>query len=353
MRTGSIGKKTGNITVMSPPRLHKAYELSSEANGKRPLLKNRTPSHSSNPAIHHKTSPSTKLAPSTSVKQIPSQARNKLYDAFVGGVNTNKKADINKENTKSPKGLIGSKRHPNLDNSSGMAIGVGSAKNSITKKSSEMGTINPSDPFQLLITKAQQELEKCASWGNKEGIEQPELEKIPFETNESESMAFTVREARNDIKKSEQNEEYMARKELDKWKEFGYLLAESYDQLKKNFANEVSEKSKQIQIISALKEQVSKLKDLLKHSQSECELLRNELATEESIREQFVELKSKLENAMDENMVLITENEKLVKQINASEKEKEIMHNEKLLNEKLVQQLNDKVKVPLLLYRNR
>lgn len=48
--------------------------------------------------------------------------------------------------------------------------------------------------------------------------------------------------------------------EVDKWKKFGYLMAESYDELKKETEKLKGEKDKDRKIVVALKEQIDKLK---------------------------------------------------------------------------------------------
>ena len=64
--------------------------------------------------------------------------------------------------------------------------------------------------------------------------------------------------------------------EVAKWKEFGTLMAESYQDLKKKFESLLAERHKEKQIIGRQKEQIKKLKALLAHSQGEVERLHRE-----------------------------------------------------------------------------
>jgi len=115
--------------------------------------------------------------------------------------------------------------------------------------------------------------------------------------------------------------------ELKKWKEFGHLLTESYDQLKKKYTEKTISEAKDHQIIEALKEQVTKLKALLNHSSVENRNLREEI---ENINLTVHNLKK--------------EKETIEKCLSAKCQEIEILQNEKILNNKLVGQLNDKIK---------
>ena len=128
------------------------------------------------------------------------------------------------------------------------------------------------------------------------------------------------------------------RQDLEKWRQFGYLLAESYDELKTQQKKLVEEKERDRKIIAALKEQVNKIKQLLHHSNQENENLREELATEHSIREQFISTKEKYQ-------ALKEENSQLKKYTTASDEEKKMLINEKEMTSKIVQQLNSKIKV--------
>lgn len=57
--------------------------------------------------------------------------------------------------------------------------------------------------------------------------------------------------------------------EVAKWKEFGLLMAENYQDLKKRLEVLTAEREKDKAIISKQKEQIKKLKALLEHSQTE------------------------------------------------------------------------------------
>lgn len=52
--------------------------------------------------------------------------------------------------------------------------------------------------------------------------------------------------------------------EIEKWKKFGYLMAESYDELKKENEKVKQEREKDRKIVLALKDQVDKLKLIIK-----------------------------------------------------------------------------------------
>jgi hypothetical protein len=161
-----------------------------------------------------------------------------------------------------------------------------------------------------------------------------------------ESFANTVREVREQAAMGPgcAGGETKLRADLEKWREFGYLLAESYDQLKKNVANERSQHVQDAEIVRALKEQVTKLKTLLKHSYKENEALRAELASRETLREQYV-VRNVRPDLPEEYKALQKENDKLLKLLAAVTKEKDILDKEKLNSAKLVQQLSDKIKV--------
>ena len=51
--------------------------------------------------------------------------------------------------------------------------------------------------------------------------------------------------------------------EVEKWKKFGYLVAESYDEIKDEHEKLKQEREKDRKIIIALKEQVQKLKQII------------------------------------------------------------------------------------------
>jgi hypothetical protein len=52
--------------------------------------------------------------------------------------------------------------------------------------------------------------------------------------------------------------------EVEKWKKFGYLMAESYDELKKENEKIKQERDKDRKIMMALKDQVDKLKQIIR-----------------------------------------------------------------------------------------
>lgn len=140
--------------------------------------------------------------------------------------------------------------------------------------------------------------------------------------------------------------EQMLKTEVAKWKEFGHLLAESYDKLKKKHVKQVEAEKKGRLITEALKDQVNKLKALLNHCTAENKDLKRML---ESFQTDFhsPELERRFSELKSENDLLRREKENLSRLVAALTQEKDILENEKVLNNKLVQQLNDKIKVPL------
>lgn len=288
---------------------------------------------------------SSQMRPCMSAKQIitPARSSSKLSESFAAGNVGRKYGSVSPG--KRSAGKSGGKENVTRGyRTAGTGVCITSSCGKLpTFGGAHKRSANPGDPFQALIFKAQKELDQCASWANKKVVDCTRVEGL---ADEGDSVANTVREARDqpqvsDIKCSDET----IRAELEKWKEFGYLLAESYDQLKKNCNREIEEHGRNRQIIQALKEQVGKLKDILKHVNKENDDIRSELADEENIREQFVANKAKLEAALEEVRTGKREREKLTKQLNAVEKEREILSNEKILNSKLVQQLSDKIKV--------
>ena len=264
---------------------------------------------------------------------------------------------LGKENAKS---ILPPKFGHTAEQATGVCINSDKKKvQTHTEQKLDFGTKqkNAVDPFQALISKAQQELEQCASWSRKKMLKEKDgaEDNSQIVLEDTESLALTVRETQENCAKPIQKTvpDVTAQAELEKWKEFGYLLAESYDQLKKNCNKELAESARSKEIIKALKDQIGKLKDLLKHANKENEALRTELASEENIREEFIANRNKLEAALEENKNIYKEKENLLKRVTAAEKEKEFLSNEKTLSEKLVQQLNDKIKVRQLLNRVR
>jgi len=125
--------------------------------------------------------------------------------------------------------------------------------------------------------------------------------------------------------------------EVEKWKKFGKLMADSYDELNKKFNNFLKEQEKDRKIIGALKDQVNTLKSLLTISQDENSKLKDgkfennmndgstQLTTNPDdkdtarLREQIEQLKQ--------------ENEKLSRGANLSNKHKEDSHYYKALSD--------------------
>ena len=139
------------------------------------------------------------------------------------------------------------------------------------------------------------------------------------------------------------------RHEISKWREFGYLLTESYDQLKRKYNTDIVDAGKNKQITAALKEQINKLKALLKHSSNENRVLREQIESNETSGNFISELKNKYEEMVEEVRQMRKENGMLARNLANRSQEKEILENEKVLNNKLVQQLNEKIKVRIWL----
>ena len=76
--------------------------------------------------------------------------------------------------------------------------------------------------------------------------------------------------------------------EIEKWKKFGYLMAESYDELKKEHEKDKVERDKDKKIIAAMKDQITKLKQIIQAK---------------NIDESFADIdyKSIIENLKEEN----------------------------------------------------
>jgi hypothetical protein len=51
--------------------------------------------------------------------------------------------------------------------------------------------------------------------------------------------------------------------EVEKWKNFGYLMAQSYDELKTKHESVTQERDKERKIVGALREQVDTLKEIM------------------------------------------------------------------------------------------
>jgi hypothetical protein len=98
--------------------------------------------------------------------------------------------------------------------------------------------------------------------------------------------------------------------EVEKWKKFGYLMAESYDELKKENEKLKQEKEKDRKIVIALKDQVDKLKKII-----QAKSIDENIETLEREKE-FTELKERevkeiREKARDKDRVIEDLNQKL------------------------------------------
>ncbi len=108
-----------------------------------------------------------------------------------------------------------------------------------------------------------------------------------MQSNPSENTSLTA-----NITKSFNGQ---AAAEIEKWKKFGYLMAESYDELKKENEKIKQEREKDRKIVHALKDQVDKLKLIIKAKKVddkadftlELETLKNEVKEKDSIIEEL------------------------------------------------------------------
>ena len=98
--------------------------------------------------------------------------------------------------------------------------------------------------------------------------------------------------------------------EVAKWKEFGLLMAENYQDLKKRLEVLTAEREKDKAIISKQKEQIKKLKTLLEHSQTEVEQQRKASEKPDDHRclsllaEQLISLRTDLDKRTQPKLML-------------------------------------------------
>ena len=97
---------------------------------------------------------------------------------------------------------------------------------------------------------------------------------------------------------------------MAKWKEFGLLMAENYQDLKKRLEVLTAERAKDQAIITKQKEQIKKLKTLLAHTQTELEDQRRASQKPEDNRclsllaEQLISLRTDLDKRTQPKLVL-------------------------------------------------
>ena len=142
------------------------------------------------------------------------------------------------------------------------------------------------------------------------------------------------------------------RGDLGKWRQFGYLLAESFDEIKQEQKVLLGERAKDAKVIEALKEQNNKLKALIGHSNTENQRLRDELSSEQRVRENIIKLKDNIDLLNVKIEEIEGEKLKLSKYITGMNREKESLVNENELNSKIIQQLNMKMKVYIYIVYN-
>jgi uncharacterized membrane-anchored protein YjiN (DUF445 family) len=177
------------------------------------------------------------------------------------------------------------------------------------------------------------------------------IEKAKMELKENHSPTRTTSFIHhigpfNDVDKPVSVKEKSLKGEVAKWKEFGHLLAESYDRLKKKYAKQVEAEKKGKQITEALKDQVNKLKALLNHCNAENKDLKQMLENSSPYSNlSYIDLEKRVSELMEENETLRKDKQNADRLVVALTQEKDILENEKTLNNKLVQQLNDKIKV--------
>jgi len=98
--------------------------------------------------------------------------------------------------------------------------------------------------------------------------------------------------------------------DVAKWKEFGLLMAENYQDLKKRLEVLTAERAKDQAIIAKQKEQIKKLKTLLAHTQTELEDQRRASQKPEDNRclsllaEQLISLRTDLDKRTQPKLVL-------------------------------------------------
>lgn len=133
------------------------------------------------------------------------------------------------------------------------------------------------------------------------------------------------------------------REEVKKWREFGQLINESYEQLKKKYIEQSAEEGRRKKFVAALEEEIKSLKELLRQSGVENRNLRETM--EGSSNSVIAELRQQNNKLREENVILKKEKEGLEKLLNVKQQEQDILEDEKTISNKLIQQLNDKIKV--------
>jgi len=182
---------------------------------------------------------------------------------------------------------------------------------------------------------------------NLEGFLERVNQNLPSSTNNrdknttTESNEVITKDTKQELNLSKSTTEKELKEEIEKWKEFSQLMSESYKQLKKKYAEEEEKKVN----INSFESQIKNLKDLLYQSGIENRRLREML--EGNNTSVIAELKQQNNKLVEENIILRKEKEELEKLLIVKYQEKDILESEKTVANKLIQQLNAKIKVIL------
>jgi len=143
--------------------------------------------------------------------------------------------------------------------------------------------------------------------------------------------------------KAEAESEKGLKEEVEKWRIFGKMMAESYDDLNKKYTEYTKDKEKDKKIVSALKEQIRTLKALLKAAKDEpkAKTKENDLSSrkaDEKEHKEYLHLTKELEEIRNENQETIkvleflkNENDVLKKSVEEGKKQKQLVeHYQKL-----------------------
>ena len=142
------------------------------------------------------------------------------------------------------------------------------------------------------------------------------------------------------------NTEKSLKEEILRLREFGQVLNESYEQLKTKYQTKINEQAADKEIIQSLEDQIKRLTQLLSQTNIDNKNLKKELGNFDEVI--LMELKQKNNELIEENIILRKEKEGLEKLLTEKYQEKEIFENEKANTNKLIQQLNAKVKVLII-----
>jgi len=143
--------------------------------------------------------------------------------------------------------------------------------------------------------------------------------------------------------KAEAESEKGLKEEVEKWRIFGKMMAESYDDLNKKYTEYTKDKEKDKKIVSALKEQIRTLKALLKAAKDEqkAKSKENDLShrkEDDKEQKEYLHLAKELEEIRNESQETIkvleflkNENDILKKSVEEGKKQKQLVeHYQKL-----------------------